>query len=58
MLKVMNRINIFSLGGLQTIVKWYADTNLSFDDFFSTKTNEISQYELMYLRTMQLKLLL
>ena len=50
----MNKINIFSLGGLQ-IVKRFADVNLSFDDFFSTKTSEVAHYELMYLRTMQVK---
>ena len=54
----MNKINIFSLGGLQTIVKRCANANLSFDDFFSTKTSEVAHYELMYLRSMQLKLLL
>ena len=51
----MNKINIFSLGGLQTIVKRFADVNLPFDDFFSTKTSEVAHYELMYLRTMQVK---
>ena len=33
----MNKINIFSLGGLQTIVKIRADANLSFDVFFPRK---------------------
>ena len=36
----MNKINIFSLGGLQTIVKRCADGNLSFDEVFSTKTSK------------------
>ena len=53
----MNKINIFSLGGLQTIVKRCANANLSFDDFFSTKTSEVAHYELIYLRSMQLNLL-
>ena len=54
-IKVMNKINIFSLGGLQIVVKRFADVNLSFDDFFSTKRSEVAHYELMYLRTMQIK---
>ena len=33
----MNEINIFSLGGLQTIVKRCADANLSFANFFPRK---------------------
>ena len=33
-LKVMNKINILSLGGLQTIVKTCAGANLSFDGVF------------------------
>ena len=37
MLKVMNKINIFNLGGLQTIVKRCTDANLSFNDFFPQK---------------------
>ena len=41
----MNKINIFSLGGLQTIVKRYADANLSFDEFFSMKTSEVAHFE-------------
>ena len=47
----MNKINIFSLGGLQTIVKRCGDANLSFD-FFRTKTSKVTHYELMYLHTM------
>ena len=52
MLKVVNKINIFSLGGPQTIVKKCTDTNLM---IFSRKTSEVAHLELMYLRTMQLK---
>ena len=41
----MNETNIFSLGGLQTIVKRCADANLSFANFFSTKTSEVAYCE-------------
>ena len=44
-LTVINKINISSLGGLQSIVKRCADAVLSFDKFFSTKTSEVAHCE-------------
>ena len=41
----MNKINIFNLGGLQTIVKRCANANLSINEFFSTKTSKVAHCE-------------
>ena len=41
----MNKIIIFRLGGLQTIVKRCADANLSFEEFFSMKTSKVAHCE-------------
>ena len=57
----MNKINIFSLGGLQTIVKKCAYANLSFYEFFFHKNERgrsLWKKNLMHLRTTQLKWLL
>ena len=41
----MNKIIIFRLGGLQTIVKRCANVNLPFDEFFSMKTGKVAHCE-------------